>query len=195
MFTLFKFLCISLVTYSFIKNSNNWIENIFITTVFVLPFWKFLYTVDKYQSVEGFIAGNPLCSNSILNNTNVCIHYDALFVYLIGQILWGYYAMPIFSNFGYTNFKAWFYYVLHSLPLIAILCGYVNDWNFYIQLITDINLIIIAIIENDFELFIWFRCCQKKEQFDRSNFNHVMDNIYQNRIFEESDSGDWEEWR
>jgi len=75
------------------------------------------------------------------------------------------------------------------------LCGYVNDWNFYIQLITDLNLIIIAILENNFGLFIWFGCCQKKEQFDRSNFMHVRNNIFQSHRFEDSDDGDWEQWR
>jgi hypothetical protein len=186
MLSLFEIFGTCLVTFSFIKNSKNWIENVFITSLYFTLVHIFLHTVDKYHSLEGFISGEPICSSKFMNDITVCIHYDALFTYLIGQILWCYYAMPKFRQNRNTRTKLWFYYFFHSIPLIAMLGGFVNNWNFYIQVKTDLILIIVAMLNYDFEMFVWFGCCKEIEQIDQGNFSNFHSNILHSTRFDES---------
>ena len=176
-----------LVVFSFIKNNKNWKVNLLTTCLSSMMMMKFFQTIDNYQSLEEFIDGAPMCTKKILRDRNVCLYYDAVFTYFIGQILWVYHALPTVASLENVTDKSLFYYGFHSMPIVAMLVGCLDNWTFNIQIKIDLILIIAAILNGDFAVFVWFGFCKEREQFDRSNFSHVHRSVYQSHRFDESD--------
>jgi len=175
--TTLELIGIWLILFSFLKNINNWQKNLFSTILISISAYQFLKKIDKYKDFNSFSAGSPLCSVSP-NERSVCIYYDAVFVYIIGQFLWAYNALSKFSTI-IPGIKDMVYYAIHTIPFIGIFTGQTYNWDLNIQLKTDIVLIIICVLNRDLELFTWlgFVDSSRFKQFDRSNFCCVCENI------------------
>jgi len=189
-------LCIVLVCVSFIKNIKYWKNNLISTCVFCFAGYTFLYKNLKYKSFDSFYAGNPLCTKQSFADGGFCIHYLGVFTYVIGQILWGYYAV---KSTNFTQYiKSIIYYMIHSIPIIGIYLGYFHNWDLNLQLKIDMSLFIMCSLNADFEICSWFGFCDSRrfEQFDRSNYRDIRRNfdkyqgIEKNNDFEDTSESD-----
>ena len=182
-----------LVCFSFIKNIKNWPKNMLVTVVTCFTGYHFLKKFDKYEDFNSFTNGTSLCSNCTFIEGSVCIYYDAVFTYFIGQLLWGYHVVSG-SGMLIPTIKSMIYNVIHMIPLIGLFTGQFANWDLNIQLKADLALIIICILNNDLELFTWleFFDSGRFEEFDRSNFHHVCKNIDRQSSGFDKESGDEE---
>lgn len=171
-----EIISIWLLLISFIKNIGNWKKNVFSTFVFCFLGYHFLDNVSKYKDLTVFSSGSPLCT-SYDEGGGVCFYYDALFVFMIGQILWSYNAMSELK-IGLET-KDVIYYTIHTIPVFGLISGNLVAWDLKTQLSVDLGLITVCILNGDLNLFSWICFFESKrfEQFDRSNFNHVRRNI------------------
>ena len=175
---IFEIVGISLVCFSFMKNISNWKKNLLSTAVFCFSVYQFLNRISKYKDIHSFLAGNPLCTTQPFTQNGFCIYYEAVFIYLIGQILWGYHAMSLFDQV-IPDRKSIIYYIIHTIPIFGLIFGYFDNWDLNVQMKTDMFLLTMCILNGDFEIFTWFGFCKSHrfEQFDRGNFNHICKNI------------------
>jgi len=176
--SILEILGIGLVLFSFMKNIGNWQKNLLSTIVFCFSGYKFLNKITKYKNLYSFSAGNPLCTNQPFIENGFCIYYDAVFTYFIGQLLWGYHAMSGFDTV-IPGKRDLFYYAIHSIPIFGLISGHFNNWDLGLQLKTDLSLLTMVVLNGDFEIFTWFGLFKfgRFEEFDRSNFHHVCENI------------------
>jgi hypothetical protein len=167
-----------LLLISFIKNIGNWKKNVFSTFVFCFLGYLFLDNISKHKDLTVFSSGSPLCT-SYDEGGGVCIYYDALFVFMIGQILWSYNAMSELK-IGLET-KDVIYYTIHTIPVFGLISGNLFAWDLKTQLSVDLGLITVCILNGDLNLFSWICFFESKrfEQFDRSNSRHVFKNIQQ----------------
>ena len=94
-----------------------------------------------------FIKGTPVCTRG-----GMCIHYAAVVVYATGQLIWRHNTYTNSSSM--PTKKHILYYAIHSLPMLALVFGIINHWNFQIQFITDLVLLtIISIMDERKDLF------------------------------------------
>ena len=170
-----EIISIWLLLISFIKNIGNWKKNVFSTFVFCFLAYLFLDNISKHKDLTVFSSGSPICTS--YDEGGVCIYYDALFVFMIGQILWSYNAMSELKSGLET--KDVIYYTIHTIPVFGLISGNLVAWDLKTQLSVDLGLITVCILNGDLNLFSWICFFESKrfEQFDRSNFNHVRRNI------------------
>tara|TARA_B100000795_G_scaffold248799_2_gene215850 strand:+ start:82 stop:789 length:708 start_codon:yes stop_codon:yes gene_type:complete len=188
--SILEILGIGLVLFSFIKNIDNWKKNLLYTIVFCFSAYRFLNKISKYKDLHSFSKGTPLCTIQPFIENGFCIYYDAVFTYFIGQILWGYHAIPACGTVLLGK-RDTIYYAIHSIPIFGLVTGHFNNWDLDLQLKTDLGLLIICVLNGDFE-YTWFGFWEvnRFEEFDRSNF-HVYEE--QTNICEESGEESGEE--
>lgn len=169
--SILEILGIGLVLFSFIKNIENWKKNLLYTIVFCFSAYQFLNKISKYKDLHSFSKGTPLCTIQPFVENGFCIYYDAVFTYFIGQILWGYHAIPAFGTV-FLGKRDMIYYTIHSIPIFGLITGRFNNWDLDLQLKTDLGLLIICMLNGDFE-YTWFEFWEANrfEEFGRRNFH------------------------
>ena len=85
------------------------------------------------------MTGVPSCVGG------TCVHWGAFTTLLTGQILWGYYTRSI------TNTKAAALYLIHMSPPLSLIFGFVRNWDFRLQITTDLFLILICIAAREMD--------------------------------------------
>jgi len=136
---LFETLCICIVIFSFYKNIANWQDNLTLTFVFLITGYIFIKTISFPIGLTAFMTGVPSCVGG------TCVHWGAFTTLLTGQILWGYYTRSI------TNTKAAALYLIHMSPPLSLIFGFVRNWDFRLQITTDLFLILICIAAREMD--------------------------------------------
>lgn len=134
---LFEILCICLVIFSFYKNIANWKDNLILTFIFLISGFILIKTISFPNGLTTFMAGVPACIG------DSCMHWGAFTTLLTGQILWGYYTQSI------TNTMAAALYLIHMSPPLSLIFGFVRNWDFRLQITTDLFLILICMAAHE----------------------------------------------
>jgi len=143
MISILEIFCIWLVCATLIKKKHNWKSNLVSTGVIIGTCLFAMSIITNKVALGNFSKGIPLCTRG---ENSFCIHYAACVIYITGKLVWRYHTND--NRHSYPNSKQIAYYIIHSIPIILIYFGLINNWNLQIQFAADLFLLLIISVDS-----------------------------------------------
>ena len=149
-------LCFWLICVSFFNKLDCWKENLWATIKFIVPSMIVIYRITRYIGFENFLNGRSLCVGKSFDTYGYCIHFAPIVVYITGQILWYFETFPKNNQSLIPPIDNILIYFYHSIVIIGLIFGFIQNWTLKLQLSIDLVLIIAIIFFKNINITKWY---------------------------------------